>query len=287
MSSDEHLSLEQCRAGLNTEAPGLKDLQADFKRHLIHKDDAIARHIVSTQKLANDTRLAIYSNAYYARLAEALEKDYVSISVLLGDDAFYQLCVQYIDTFPSIHPSLRWFGRHMAGFLTSTAPYNALPYLAELAVFEWMFITVFDSPDDIVATELDAAQVPPEKWPTLRVKLHPSVHWLPYQWNILPLWRATNAKEGAEAPIPVPTLLDREEQCVVWRQGLSTQYRTLDQDEAILLSCAANGGNFSQMCEALVGLVEDPNELPMRAASILKSWLSSEMIARLESDTEN
>jgi len=261
-------------------SPSLKDLQTDFKRYLMHKDGAISGHIVSTQALANNARLAIYSNAYYARLAESLEKDYVSISVLLGEDAFYSLSEQYTDTYPSTNPSLRWFGRHMVDFLTRTSPYNELPYLAELAVFEWTFITAFDAPDDNVATEHDAAQIQPEKWPNLKIKLHPSVHWFAYQWNILPLWQATN--HNASDAIPVPTLLDGTEQCVVWRQRLTTQYRTLDHDEAILLSCVADGGDFSQMCEALVGLVDDPNQLPMRAASILKSWLVNDMISRLE-----
>ncbi|NOZ53430.1 MAG: DUF2063 domain-containing protein [Gammaproteobacteria bacterium] len=281
MTSPKQHSQGQHRLVQSKVVPKLKDLQNIFKQYLMHGDSAIATHIVSTKTFANDARLAIYSNAYYARLAESLEKDYTSISVLLGDNAFYQLCERYTDTFPSKNPSLRWFGQHMVDFLSRTSPYNESPYLAELAVLEWAFITAFDAPNAVVATELDAAQIPAGKWPELTIKLHPSIRWFKYQWNILPLWRATNEINHDAAKIAVPKLLDTTEQCVVWRKGLSTQYRTLDQDEAKLLLCIAEGGNFSQMCEALVGLVDDPNQLPMRAASILKSWLSNEMISHL------
>ena len=104
--------------------PALKDLQNVFKAHLMQGNNAIADHIVSTRGLANNVRLAIYRNAYYARLTEALQQDYEAIHVLLGDEEFEKLCRHYIDTYPSRSPSLRWFGQYMHDFVDANDPYR-------------------------------------------------------------------------------------------------------------------------------------------------------------------
>jgi len=260
--------------------PELKDLQSAFKLHLMERNSAITEHIVGSGSLGADVRLAIYGNAYYARLIESLEQDYEALHVMLGDEEFTRLCTQYIDTYPSKFPSLRWFGQYMAKYLAEHKPYCEHPYLRELAVFEWTFIEAFDSEDAPVVTEADAAQVPPDKWPELEIRLHPSVYWFDYEWNILPLWKSATSDES----IPELAQLKNKEYCIVWRQGLMTQYRTMDADEVILLRGVENNNNFAQLCERLTELDLDPEQVPMRAATILKTWITQGMVSELMFD---
>lgn len=260
--------------------PVLKDLQSAFKRHLMERDPAIVEHITGSGGLGADVRLAIYGNAYYSRLIESLEQDYEAVHVMLGDEEFTCLSTQYIDTYPSKFPSLRWFGQYMAENLAKHKPYSEHPYLQELAVFEWTFIEAFDAENAPVVTEADAAQVPPDKWPELQIKLHPSVHWFDYEWNILPVWKAATSDE----PMPELKQLENKECCVVWRQDLMTQYRTIDADEKILLRGVAENNNFSELCEHLAETGVDPELVPMRTASILKTWITHCMVSGLEFD---
>ena len=257
--------------------PALKDIQSAFKRHLIERDPGITEHIVGSGNLGADVRLAIYGNAYYARLIESLEQDYEAVHVLLGDEEFTKLCTQYIDAYPSQFHSLRWFGQHMAEYLAEHKPYSEHPYLQELAVFEWTFLEAFDAENASLVTEADAAQVPPEKWPDLQIKLHPSVHWFEYQWNILPVWKAATSEE----PIPELKQLNGKECCVVWRQDLMTQYRTMDADEVVLLHCVSEENNFAQLCERLTESGMEPEHVPMRVATVLKTWIAQGMLSEL------
>jgi len=254
--------------------PELKDLQIAFKRHLMERAPEVIDYIASTDVLNNEMRLAIYGNAYYARLMEALESDYEALHTLLGDEEFSGLCEEYIDTYPSRHPSLRWFGRYMSRFLASHSRYEVHPYLSELALFEWTFIEAFDAEDMPVATETDAAKIPAEQWPQLRIQLHPSVHWFAYRWNILPVWKAATNEDA----VPEFVELDDTGHCVVWRQKLTTQYRSMDMLEALVLRCVKENKNFAQICEVLSELDIDPEQVPMQAASIFKTWLAQSMI---------
>ena len=257
--------------------PELKDIQLAFKRHLMLHDNQIVDHIVGTDNMAGNERLAIYGTAYYGRLIEALEQDYEAVHVLLGDDEFARLCEGYIKANPSRFPSLRWFGRYMSDYLGNQQPYSDHPYLKELAVFEWTFIEAFDAEDAAVVSEVEAAQVPPECWPELTIMLHPSVHWFDYHWNILPIWKA--ATEDSE--IPALVNLQNEEHCVVWRRDLMTQYRTLDSDEVILINGVQAKENFAGLCELLAEQGIAAEQVPIRAAGILKTWLALGMVSQL------
>ena len=255
----------------------LKNLQQSFRQHLINGDNKVLPEIISTADFSNIERLAIYGNAYFARFYEVLSEDYEAIHTLLGDDQFTQLCHLYIDAYPSQFYTLRWFGKFMADFLRANAPYAEHEYLYEMARFEWLFTDAFDAKDEAVISESDVAGVPADKWPQLRVKLHPSVHWFEYGWNILPVWKAI--KENTE--VPVLKKLDCTEKCLIWRQALTTKYRTLNDKESQLLNAAAKSQNFSQWCELLIELGDSPEDVPMLTAGMLKSWINLGLISEI------
>lgn len=255
----------------------LKETQQQFKEHLVRGGSEILSNIVSTERLSNIDRLAIYGNAYYARLVEVLENDYSTIHTLLGDDEFELLGRRYIEKYPSSFFTLRWFGQHLADFLKAAEPYSKHPYLYEMALFEWRFTDAFDAADASTVMEQDVAQVPPENWPELVFDFHPSVSWLSYHWNILPVWKAV--KEGGD--VPVLQKIAEPGSCVVWRQGLSTKYRTLESHEAELMQAVAQQKNFSQLCELLVEEGELPDKVPLIIAGFLKTWISQGMITAI------
>ena len=69
--------------------------------------------------LAGDyaTGLEVYRHAYRARLASALADNYTVLSRALGDEGFDALAQAYVTARPSRHPSIRWFGHELAGFM--------------------------------------------------------------------------------------------------------------------------------------------------------------------------
>jgi len=256
----------------------LAQLQQAFKRHLQHQDTAITDYIVGDDPLGTTTRLAIYSNAYYARLEEALAQDYEAVHTLLGDEAFSELCTRYSQRHPSEFPSLRWFGQYMPEFVGTQEPYASYPYLAELATFEWTLLMAFDAEEAPVAGNDDIATVPAELWPQVRLHLQPSVYCIPYRWNILPWWRA--AKDGGEFPelceLPV------QEHCIIWRHDRVTRFRTFSREELTCLEGVRANENFAQLCARLADIGLPLDQVPMQMADILKTWLYQGMITRIE-----
>ena len=255
----------------------LQTLQQGFKRHLFNEKSPIVEHIVSDE-LSSEFRLGIYAGAYVARLLEALENDYPVLQTTVDEQAFYDLGEAYIKQHPSTYTSLRWFGQYLPMFLTEAAPYNKDPWLAEMAVFEWALVDAFNASDQPSITENDVGRIPPDQWPVLGFEFHPSVQCFNYEWNILPMWQAH--KEGK--PLPKSQKLSQPEACLVWRQNLKTLFRTLEEDEAQMLTAARQGANFSQMCEQLSQYIDDAQQIPLRSVSLLKTWLSQGLVTGLK-----
>ncbi|NOX92815.1 MAG: DUF2063 domain-containing protein [Gammaproteobacteria bacterium] len=257
--------------------PGLKELQNAFKRNVVNGDEEFGKYVNTAGAVSSDVRLAIYGNAYFARLEEALESDYDILKQLLGEDVFNEICMAYTKKYPSHYYSLRWFGQDFPAFLGYQPDSGEHHWPAEMAQLEWHFVGAFDAADDVVATEADAAAIAPEAWAELKIRFHPSVRTMAIWWNTLTRWRT--AKDAEIVPESVRLL--EPAQCLLWRHELMTQYRSMEADEAIALQAALAGANFSELCGALAEEMQDQEMVPMKAAGFLKTWLAAGMISEL------
>src|ERR1700737_4140664 len=95
----------------------LLELQRNFQAHLLMGNDAIPKSVVDAPPLAPAERVRIYRNAYRVRLLDALTDAYPILFKILGDDVFENLGHAFVDAHPSVHRSIRWYGRELAGFL--------------------------------------------------------------------------------------------------------------------------------------------------------------------------
>ncbi|WP_339409256.1 HvfC/BufC N-terminal domain-containing protein [Pseudomonas sp. EA_35y_Pfl2_R5] len=256
----------------------LSDWQAEVQSYLLNGDviphPALQASLLGSAALTAEQGLAIYHNAYRARLLETLRGDYPAVHDWLGDEEFDALALAYLSAHPSQHYSLRWLGAQLADFIDGyLVPAQAAP-LSELARLEWAFTLAFDAADASVLSMAQMAELAAEDWPTLQVRLLPSVQWLACRHNSLALWRA--CKEQGEFPGSQP--LSEVESCLVWRDHLITRYRSVAADEAAALQgMAVQGWNFAELCGELAHLGE---QAPVQAVSWLRQWLSDGLLQR-------
>lgn len=249
----------------------LAELQRDFQRHVMHGHERIVDAIESTPRVPATARLAIYSEAYRLRLADALASTLPRLQQLLGKDEFARIANEYIDSNPSSYPSIRWFGDRLPALLERS--YRDRPWIAELAGWEWAVASSFDAADgEPIAVEALGA-VAPEHWPTLQFQFHPSVQVLRMKTNAPTLFKAL----GEDASPPAGIRLDEPQAWLIWRESLKTQYRSLAADEAAALDNARDGGTFESLCDTLCEWHE-PEAVPMQAAGMLKRWVLEQMI---------
>lgn len=257
----------------------LNDWQLAFERYLLGQDAsvdaALGASLIGGPSLDVATGLAIYHNAYRARLQEALRSDFPTVWSWLGDDEFDALTAAYLRECPSSHYSLRWLGAGFETFvLRHLVPEQSAP-LAELIRLEWAFTLSFDAlPGEPLTLEV-MASLPAEAWPSLQLEALPSVQWLDGRFNSLAMWRAVKA----EAEFPDSLELEQPLVCLVWRAGLVCHYRSLEPAEARALDGMLQAGwSFAELCaELAVSLGEGA---PLQAVSWLKQWVNDGLVCQ-------
>lgn len=255
----------------------LARLQQQFQRQVLqpqsHPD---CGWISATGRADPEQQLSVYSYAYGARLKEALLNDFPALLPALGDDAFNRLAEDYIQAYPSRYTSLRDFGRDLPKFIKQHEFHSQMPWLYELAVFEWQLCQAFDAADASLFSEQDMAGIPPDAWPELRFVLHPSLRMFRCEWNTVSLWQALTA----DPPEPVTAELESNN-WIIWREQLVTRFRSLSQQEQLALEKVHDGGSFDEVCEVLADHM-DEQEVPLFAAGLLKNWIAQGLICGIE-----
>jgi hypothetical protein len=254
----------------------LRRLQREMQRGILGEESLIEAHIADTPPLSKAARLGIYRHAYVARLIEALQNYYPVLYQILGDEDFEAFGAAFVRAHPSVHRSIRWYGREVADFLRVEPPFAGQPILAEIARFEWNLAKAFDSADLAVLGRAALASVEPTKWADLTFRFHPAVQRLAFEWNTVAVWKALSAEESPPAP-------ERSAEAVewlVWRRDLENYFRSLDPVEAAALDAALEGRNFAQICGALALELPD-DEVPLRAASLIATWLDGGLLRGL------
>jgi hypothetical protein len=259
----------------------LSQLQADFQQYLLSGEARTAeQHVVGTARVPVATRLSIYGGAYVSRLTDALASNYPALAGLLGEEDFRQLGQAYVRTHESSYFSIRYYGEGLAAFLATHAAYAQVPVLEELARWEWVMRAVFDAADAACLTHEMLQQTRPEEWAQLRFVWHPSVTRLDLNWNVPQLWRALTD----EAPQPGLEFHEEAEGWLLWREDLTTYFRSLTGIERIAFDAARNGWPFGELCELLCEQV-GAAQAPAQAASLLRGWIESGLIIGTSADT--
>lgn len=249
----------------------LVGLQRDLQRHVLSGDAAIRDAVNASPAVPAATRLAVYSNAYRIRLADALAANMPHLKELLGDEQFGAVADGYIDAHPSRFASIRWFGDRLAQVLDQSHP--SQPWLGELARWEWALAASFDASDATAVGVECLATVAPDAWADLHLRFHPSVQYVELATNAQALFKALSEEQSP----PQPATLATPQPWLLWRQDLKTQYRSLEPAEAAALQVMRAGGTFGAMCEALCEW-HDADEVPLLAAGLLKRWIVEELL---------
>ncbi len=225
--------------------------------------------------------LSIYREAYSARLISALRDNHLVLHRAMGDEAFDELGLAYLQAHPSGHPSIRWFGHRLADFMANAYSERLdHPALVDFARMDWALRTAFDGADAPLLRIEDLQSIVPDGWPDLVFHLHPTVRLQTLDWAIESAWRALRAHEP-ESGEAAPELAAPEEarhELLVWRQALETRWRALEPLEAALLRAAAQAQSFEKICALAAGHVGDETAAAT-VVQLLQRWLGDGLLA--------
>lgn len=199
--------------------------------------DHLERVITRSRALPAADRLAVYGNAYFARLLECLREEYPALAHALGADLFDEFAMGYLEAYPSRSYTLHQLGANFPRYLAETCPPDEDPgwaaFLIDLATLERIFSEVFDGPGVEGQPLLSAdrlAAIAPDHWPDARLVPAAGLRLVELRVPVHEYIHAVK-KRRADPPPPAPaeTLLavHRRDYVVRRRPLLRPQYELL------------------------------------------------------------
>ena len=179
----------------------LAELQGAYRAYLLSGDPGNLAGTVVEDSFDATERLRIYRNNFLIGLGEALNSNFPVVRQMLGDEFFAQAARAFILRAPPDKPCLFEYGEGFPEFLADLPEMAKLPYVPEMASFEFARIASYHAPVEALLTDAAIARVPPEKLSDLPIRLARHVRLLPVRFPILDLWQAHQTPDADLAAI--------------------------------------------------------------------------------------
>lgn len=229
--------------------------------------------ISPSRALTSLERLDIYARAYGARLLECLRTEFPMFVRAVGEEAFDQLALEYLQRYPSRSYTLNRLGENFPRFLEETRPPAESGgdwprLLVELAKLEWTMGEVFDGPgwEGLEAGDFSMLErLAPEEFGRCRLLTSPSLRLLAFQFPVSAYWE--QLKRGGKGALPgaEPTWL------ALVRVDYIVRRHPLSEPEFLILRGIQSGLCVAEaLAEGAERFVGDPSEL----ASQIREWFA-------------
>lgn len=152
------------------------------------QQQADTRHWQAAGNASPATVLDAYRNNTREGRIRALQVTFPVVEQLLGHTAFAAYAGDYVTQYPAVAADLDVFGDHFADFLRQCEPLRTVPYVAEMAAFEWCVQAARFAPLETALSGAVLAQSDEQQLETLRVSTPRSLQQLRCEHNIHELW---------------------------------------------------------------------------------------------------
>lgn len=200
---------------------GLARIERSFADAIFFDDAPFPATVRAATGASSASRFSVYRNNVMAGLTGALAARYPVVRRLLWDDTFEQVARRYVTSQPPRSPVLHEYGDGLPGFLRSIGQGSTADYVADIADLEAARTRAYHAPDAEPLSRDDLAAVAADRWPQLRLALHPSVVLLHSRFPVVSVWEAN--VQANDNMIPVW----KQECALVARPGLEVEVRRL------------------------------------------------------------
>lgn len=233
----------------------------------------LARMVSPSAEESTSTGMQAYRDAYLLRIDEALRTDFDAVHQILGDDDMLALTSDYVEKYPSRHPSIRWIGRSLPQFIAESSRWSGLPLLAEVARYEWAKSCLFDHEDTAVATLEELQGIDPELWGNMRLEMISALNVMSLPANVPPICQQLAQRENIESAD-----LEDEVPWLLWRKEMIVHWRSLDEIEHAALLAVLSGATFAEICQQMTTYL-DEEQVPTMAMQLLLQWCNDQVIS--------
>ena len=133
---------------------------------------------------------AVYRNTWLKGLLDALDAGYPTVAMILGEEAFRAVAIEFARDHPPDTPVLALYGDDFPDFLAVHGAGREIPYLRDVAALDRLWMECFFAPDAPTLRPQDYAYLRPAEMLGLRPRLHPAARIARFETPAVTIWQA-------------------------------------------------------------------------------------------------
>ena len=173
----------------------LLELQMRLRRAILGGDSGEIVAAIMGDGLDPAARVGIYRHHAFATLGDALQSTFPVVCRLVDKRFFAYAAHEYLREHPPHARCLAEYGADFADFLANFTPCEQLPYLADVARFEWGLNIAAKVREETALQAEALAAIPPREAAYVALRLQPSLTYLASPWPIDTIWQANQEDE--------------------------------------------------------------------------------------------
>jgi hypothetical protein len=221
--------------------------------------------------------VAIYTDAYLARLIEALHSDFPTLTRFLGHHAFHELARAYLEKHPSRSWSLNPLGRKLPEFLAGKVDVPKREAARAFATVEVAMAEVFD---EVVAVPLgpaDFAKLDPLRFFSSTLEFVPTFRLVEVDYAVNPVIDAVRQERPQ-----VPPLKKKKSWIAIYRKEFKVWRLDLQEPAYAGLSVLKKGRPVGSAVAAIAKLWKGkPEALPGQIKQWFGEWSTEGFFSRV------
>jgi hypothetical protein len=219
-----------------TDISSLLELQMRLRRAILGGETGGIIAAILGDGLDPAARVGIYRHHAFATLGDALQRSFPVICRLVDQRFFSYAAHEYLREHPPHSRCLVEYGADFAEFLARFTPCQRLPYLADVARFEWALniaAMVREAPPLRVDT---LAAIPTGEAAYIALRLQPSLSYFASPWPVDAIWQANQQDD-----VPPIDLASGGIRLQIQRAGETAAWRRLDPGTFAFRTALADG----------------------------------------------
>ncbi|MBU0800170.1 MAG: DNA-binding domain-containing protein, partial [Alphaproteobacteria bacterium] len=161
----------------------LHKIQKDFVA-LISGNDTQDTAFLADGGVRVSDRLSIYRDNVHAGLHNILCTAYPIVRRIVGDEFMALMTQRYIAANKPVNADMNQYGNSFADFIAHFSPAAELPYLPDMARFEWAQHCAYFAPDEDMCDPDALAALPEEAQNSLQLELKSCVYLIQSVWPL-------------------------------------------------------------------------------------------------------
>ena len=212
--------------------------------------DAFAEALLTAEpvgRLAREPGFAVYRNTAARGAIEALRAGYPTIDALIGEEAFTDAALAFRAEQPPASPVLAYYGAGFPAFLARQPWTGELPYLADVARLDRLWIEAHLAADRTSLRLAGPISPGESRFAGFRLTLHPAARFAWLETPAMTIWLAHRSPGGFDDLEPEW----RPEGALFTRRRGAVEAHPIGRAEHRLLAATASGATVNDIAAAL------------------------------------